>query len=94
MKKGNSAECRRRRAKAIDFCKEHEKRLSRKEIATKLIEKFGYSYGTALILVSEAKRIELGYNENTGKGLIKFLQSLEEREQKAYERKKARNKIK
>lgn len=87
VKKGNSPEVREIRAKAIAFIKDNDKKLSREEIITELVENFGYAYKTALIMLSEARRAEPEYNKNTGKGLMKFLQKLEEKEQKALERK-------
>ena len=87
MKRGNSADVREIRMKAIAFIKENDKNLSREEISTELVERFGYAERTALGLISQAKRVEPAYNKNTGEGLMKFLQKLEEKEQKARERK-------
>lgn len=88
FKRGNSADVREIRMKAIAFIKENDKKLSREEISTELVERFGYAYKTALGLISQAKRAEPAYNKNTGEGLMKFLQKLEKEGQKAYERKK------
>lgn len=88
LKKGNGPEVREIRAKAIAFYKENDGELSSAKIARKLVENFGYTYHTAMTLLCEARRAEPEYNKNTGQGLRKFLQELEEREQKAYERKK------
>ncbi len=42
MKRGNSADVREIRMKAIAFIKENDKNLSREEISTELVERFGY----------------------------------------------------
>ena len=45
-----------RREKALAYIKENDKKLSREEISTELVERFGYAERTALGLISQAKK--------------------------------------
>lgn len=87
MKRGNSADVREIRMKAIAFIKENDKKLSREEISTELVERFGYAERTALGLISQAKKGGASIQQKYWRRLMKFLQKLEEKEQKAREKK-------